>query len=173
MDALSDEKTLTELSFNNPTCGNLRGDQLIEELDGFVRNDPQQSYRLTVGTDSRHVDQRASIVSVIAVRRIGNGGRFFWRRFYQDQFPSLRQRIYVEATQSLRLASQLNDVLDNRLEKLTEAVELNLEIHVDIGRSGPTGDMMNEIVGMIRGSGYAVRTKPEAYCAAVLADRYA
>lgn len=173
MDALSDEKALTDLTFNNPTCGALRGHELVDELAGYVRDNPQRSYRLTVGTDSRHVDQRASIVSVIAVRRMGNGGRFFWRRFYREQFPSLRRRIYVEATQSLRLASQLNDVLDNSLKELTEAVDFNLEIHVDIGRSGPTGDMMNEIVGMIRGSGYAVRTKPEAYCAAVLADRYA
>jgi predicted RNase H-related nuclease YkuK (DUF458 family) len=173
MDDLSVDLDLSSQTFNNPTCGKLQGERLIGELVRYVNDAPQQSYRLTVGTDSRHVEQRSSIVSVIAVRRVGRGGRFFWRRFYQDKFPSLRRRIYVEAAYSLKLASQLNDLLENSLDRLPTPFDYNLEVHVDIGRAGPTGDMMNEIVGMIRGSGYTVRTKPEAYCAAVLADRYA
>ncbi len=173
MDPLEDASELSSRTFNNPTCGSLSGTELIDELARYVRDDPTKSYRLTVGTDSRHVDGRASIVSVIAVRRMGNGGRFFWRRNYRDHFRNLRQRIYLEAMRSLKLASQLNDLLDDSFDRLPDGFEYNLEIHVDIGRSGPTGDMMNEIVGMIRGSGYSVRTKPEAYCASVVADRYA
>lgn len=173
MDDASEIADLVDLSFNNPTRGDLDGSELIDELANYVNDAPQQSYLLTVGTDSCHVDGRASIVSVIAVQRVGHGGRYFWRRFYRDEFPSLRQRIYREATQSLKLASQLNEALEAGLDRLPTPFDYNLQIHVDIGRSGPTGDMMNEIVGMIRGSGYDVRTKPEAYCAAVVADRYA
>lgn len=173
MDGLSDDSDLPNLTFNNPTCGKLEGNELIDELSSYVKKDLQQSYLLTVGTDSRHVEQRSSIVSVIAVQRVGHGGRYFWRRYYRKKFRDLRQRIYFEASQSLQLASQLNELLENSLDRLPSAFDYNLEVHVDIGRAGRTGDMMNEIVGMIRGSGYTVRTKPEAYCAAVVADRYA
>lgn len=173
MDDLSKQNSLTSSTFNNPTCGKLQGPELVDELIRYVDDDPQQSYLMTVGTDSRHVEQRSSIVSVIAVRRVGHGGRYFWRRYYRDKFPSLRRRIYVEATQSMKMASQLNDLLEESLDRLPNTFDYDLEVHVDIGRSGPTGDMMNEIVGMIRGSGYTVRTKPDAYCAAVVADRYA
>ncbi|MFB6344507.1 MAG: ribonuclease H-like YkuK family protein [bacterium] len=173
METSSDQNDLASLSFNNPTCGNLDGSELIDELASYVNDAPQKSYLLTVGTDSCHVDGRASIVSVIAVQRVGHGGRYFWRRFYDEEFPSLRQRIYREATLSLKLASRLNGALEQCLDRLPTPFNYNLQIHVDIGHSGPTGDMMNEIVGMIRGSGYEVRTKPEAYCAAVVADRYA
>lgn len=173
MENSSDLADLAALSFNNPTRGDLDGSELIDELASYVNDAPQQSYLLTVGTDSCHVDGRASIVSVIAVQRVGHGGRYFWRRFYREEFPSLRRRIYQEATLSLKLASRLNDALEESLDRLPTPFDYNLQIHVDIGHSGPTGDMMNEIVGMIRGSGYDVRTKPEAYCAAVVADRYA
>jgi predicted RNase H-related nuclease YkuK (DUF458 family) len=63
--------------------------------------------------------------------------------------------------------------MDLKRKEFPITFDFNLEIHVDIGTGGPTADMINEIVGMIRGSGYEVRTKPEAYCAAVVADRYA
>ena len=43
---------------------------------------------------------------------------------------------------------------------------------MDIGRNGPTKDMIKEVVGMIKGSGYMVRIKPEAYAASTVADRY-
>ncbi len=172
MDDLSVDFDLSSQTFNNPTCGQLQGEELIGELVRYVNDAPQQAYLLTVGTDSRQVENRSSIVSVIAVWRIGRGGRYFWRRSYREPFPSLRQRIYSEATYSLKLASQMNDLLENSLDRLPTSLEYDLEVHVDIGRAGPSGDMINEIVGMIRGSGYTVRTKPEAYCAAVLADRY-
>ena len=47
-----------------------------------------------------------------------------------------------------------------------------LEIHVDIGRVGETREMLNEVVGMVRGQGFEVKIKPEAYGAACVADRY-
>jgi len=47
-----------------------------------------------------------------------------------------------------------------------------LEIHVDIGQNGPTREMIKEIVGMIKGSGFFVKIKPEAFAAATLADKH-
>lgn len=172
MDSSRGGAVLEQACFNNPTRGRLEGGALTDELVGYFRGDPRQPYLLTVGTDSRQLRETCSIVSVVAVQRVGHGGRYFWRRFTRESLPSLRRRMYMEASESLTLASELSRALDGRLEELPRSVELNLEIHVDVGHRGPTREMINEIVGMVRGSGYPVRTKPDAYCAAVVADRH-
>jgi hypothetical protein len=80
---------------------------------------------------------------------------------------TLRQRIYQEALHSIKLAEQLIGEL-----KLRNVIDFNLTIHVDIGPKGQTKQMMQEIVGMIRGNGFAVKTKPESYGASSVADRH-
>jgi len=47
-----------------------------------------------------------------------------------------------------------------------------LEIHIDVGEVGPTREMIKEVVGMVTGSGFTAKTKPEAYGAASVADKY-
>jgi len=68
---------------------------------------------------------------------------------------------------SLKLAEQL-------IEKLKEKdiVDFNLTIHVDVGPNGETRQMIHEVVGMIKGSGFAVKTKPDSYGASSVADRH-
>jgi len=66
--------------------------------------------------------------------------------------------------------------------KLAEEVLLNLsknkdivfdfEVHVDIGSQGETKNMLQEIMGMVRGLGFQIKTKPESYGASKVADRY-
>ena len=50
--------------------------------------------------------------------------------------------------------------------------ELNIEIHLDVGRIGETKDLIREVVGMITGSGFEARIKPDSYGASKVADRY-
>jgi predicted RNase H-related nuclease YkuK (DUF458 family) len=47
----------------------------------------------------------------------------------------------------------------------------DLEIHVDIGTVGPTKEMIKEIVGMVKGSGFFVKIKPDSFAATSLADK--
>lgn len=86
--------------------------------------------------------------------------------------PSLRQRIYHEATLSLSLAQQLTQGVGEVLNGYLAGGTCQLEVHVDIGRFGPTRDMIKEIVGMILGSGFAVKIKPESYAASSVADKH-
>jgi hypothetical protein len=79
----------------------------------------------------------------------------------------LRQRMYEEAMMSLDMAETVLALLHK--DGITK---YNVEIHVDIGTFGDTREMITEIVGMIRGSGYIVKTKPESYAASKVADRY-
>ena len=75
--------------------------------------------------------------------------------------------MYEEATMSLEMAETVVALLHK-----DGVTKYDVEIHVDIGKFGDTRVMITEIVGMIRGSGYTVKTKPESYAASKVADRY-
>ena len=129
--------------------------------------DSQASYELIIGTDSEARSGTADFVSAIIVHKSGRGGVYFWGRQKIDNLYSLKQRILNEALISLTLAEKLvSDFASLGL------MDLNLEIHVDIGPNGPTRVMISEIVGMIRDSGFKVATKPASWGASHVADRH-
>ncbi len=80
---------------------------------------------------------------------------------------TLRERIYKEALLSIDFAKVL-------VESLVAAnlLDLDLEIHVDVGKVGQTREIITEVVGMVRGNGFEVKTKPESFGASKVADRY-
>ena len=49
---------------------------------------------------------------------------------------------------------------------------LQVEIHIDIGAQGETRDLIREVVGMVVGSGFAAKIKPEAFGASSVADKH-
>jgi len=156
-----------ELKFYNPHAGPLSFDEVVAALVGEMEADPKSRYEILVGTDSSTGTEMIDLVSAIVIHKIGKGGRYFWTRRREPKLPSLRQKIWREAWLSFELAQQL-------LARLA-AVSLlpfNLEIHVDIGENGRTKTMIDEVVGMIIGSGFAVRIKPQAYAASSVADKY-
>ena len=53
-----------------------------------------------------------------------------------------------------------------------ESLKYDIEIHVDIGNNGKTKNLISEIVGMVRSSGYTVKIKPDAFGASNVADRH-
>lgn len=156
--------------FFSPTRGFLSFDGVIYDLVDYMESDREAKYRLVVGTDSKTTENRSSFVSVIVIHRIGHGARYFWQRAYERRKFGLRERIYHEASLSLALAENLIERLNNALRN--ERANYDFEIHVDIGKGGPTREMIREIVGMIAGNGFRVKTKPEAYGASVVADKH-
>lgn len=150
--------------FHNPSKGQMNLGGVVNELINYKKEDPHARYKVVIGTDSEQKEKGADFVCVVAVHRIGRGGRYFWLRIYDQRKLDLRTRIYQEATISLALAGAL---LERELK-----LHQKLEIHVDIGFNGPTKEMIKEIVGMIRGSGFFVKIKPEAFAAATLADKH-
>ena len=79
----------------------------------------------------------------------------------------LKERIYQEATMSLETSENFINFF-----KVNGISRYNIQIHVDIGHNGETRDMITEVVGMVRGSGYDVKIKPDSYGASKVADRY-
>lgn len=80
---------------------------------------------------------------------------------------SLRQKIFYETSLSLHLASQLEEELRHN-----GYATLNVEIHVDVGTRGDTRDLIREIVGMVTGSGFNAKIKPDSFGASKVADRH-
>lgn len=154
--------------FHSPTQGRLTIDEVFESIVGFIKEDPNRSYNLIIGTDSQ-LKTKVCFVTAVIIYRHGKGGRFFYQRTEELINKSLRQRIFYEASRSLEVASKLTMKLASLDHILTD---INVEIHLDIGRKGPTRKMIQEVVGMVVGSGYDARIKPESFGASSVADKY-
>lgn len=142
---------------------------VIQQLHDYVVTAPERQYRLIIGTDSlAGRKQRVEFITALVIHRVGAGGRYFWQSAIQAPIVTLRERMYHEALLSIHLAQRL--VGEKTLQTLLSLGEL--EIHVDIGRQGPTREMIQEIVGMVKAHGFAVRIKPDAFAASKVADRH-
>jgi len=153
--------------FYNPSLGELTFDDVVSTIVSEMRQDPRARYDVLVGTDSSSGLENVDFVSAIVLHRLGKGGRYFWSRVREPKVASLRRRIWREAWLSFELAQRLLAALSG-----SSLLQFDLEIHVDIGENGRTKEMIDEVVGMIIGSGFAVRIKPEAYAASAVADKY-
>jgi len=136
-------------------------------------------------------------VTAIVIQRVGNGGKYFWRRAELGKFHTLRDRIIQEVMLSLEAAKEILAVLKTQgLSDFSacargasasggeggpspeanapreQASGWDFEIHADIGEKGETKTMIQEVVGMIRANNFEARTKPDSYAASNVADRH-
>jgi len=145
---------------------------VVREILRYMREDTRREYKIIIGTDSMGFQNKmADFVTAIVVYRVGNGGRYFWRRIELGKFYTLRDRIIKEVLLSLEIAELvLKEV--QATEKNYPTPKWSFEIHADVGVNGPTNALIQEVVGMIRASNYEVKTKPESYAASHVADMY-
>lgn len=153
--------------FHNPTVGRLTFNEVVVSITAEMEKDPKAHYEILIGTDSSSGPEDVDFVSAIVIHKLGKGARYFWTRTREERVPSLRQKIWREAWMSFELAQRVLEALAS-----FSLLQFNLEIHVDIGENGRTKEMIDEVVGMIMGSGLAVRIKPQAYAASSVADKY-
>lgn len=133
-----------------------------------MRADLRRHYKVTIGTDSQLLaDGNADFVTAVVVHRVGNGGRYFWRRLDAQKMHTLRERIIKEVLISLDIAKEILSEL-----KKFPLPEFDFEIHADIGENGPTKAMIQEVVSMIRANNFEAKTKPDSYAATNVADRH-
>ena len=158
---------MQDILFNNSLGAKLSIKQMVREINAFMRVDPRRTYKISIGTDSEALaSSHADFVTAVVVHRVGNGGRYFWRRVELGRFHTLRDRIIKEVILSLDLAKGILSVL-KELE-----VKFDFEIHADIGDNGDTKVMLQEVVGMIRAYNFIPQTKPASYAASSVADRH-
>lgn len=143
--------------------------QVIEEVVRFMKADDKRLYKVIIGTDSLHLPSKyADFVTAIVVYRVGNGGRYFWRRIELGKFHTLRDRIIQEVLLSLDIAKGVLAELEGH----AKGMNWDFEIHADVGENGATSALIQEVVGMIRANNFEAKTKPDSYAASKVADRH-
>lgn len=167
------EATVRFLKFHNPSQGELLFARVLEEVLKFMSERPSARYKVMIGSDSNG-NRELDLVSVLAIHRVGNGGRYFWYRMQRNGIYTLRQKIYAEVEASLELAALFLPALQQEIKKRVRREDLpfDFEIHVDVGFNGETRDLVREVTGMVRGYGYEVMVKPQAPAATSFADRH-
>lgn len=156
-------------TFHSTTYGQLSLPEVIFKIGKYIHKEPEYKYRVIVGTDSQENGKKAvDFVVALIVHRVGGGGIYFWQRERVVRKYALQERIYEEATRSLTFAQELVGEFEKE-----GFLGFDVEIHVDIGKVGETRAILSEVVGMIRGSGFEVKVKPEAFGASSVADRHA
>lgn len=167
---------LTNGHFFSPSKGNLSLEQVIGEIFGYMQEVPEKHYEVIVGTDSPSSDKPFFPIAIV-VLRTGAGGRFFLKKMsYPDNFLkrfaniNWKNRILQEVYLSCELALSLRETLE-------KANKLGLKyifeyIHADVGELGKTKEMVKEVTGLIRSTGFEPRIKPMSFAASNIADRY-
>lgn len=159
-----------ETKFHSWSKGTLSLERVFQEIVAYVGAEPEWSYQIIVGSDSSS-SSPVSLVTAVTLWRVGNGGIHFWVVSDKKAFPTLRDRIYEEAMQSITLAQELRSGLRERLgeEFLWDD---KIRVHLDVGENGPTRELIGEVLGLVKGFGFEAVIKPEAFGASQVADRH-
>lgn len=155
------------MKFLSPSKGEMSLKELVLDILVYIAEDTNFSYKLIVGSDSHPKQQGTLFASAIIIHRVGKGARYYYTKHRRHKIRSMRQRIFYEASLSLELADLL-------LEQIKEygREDMKVEIHLDVGTHGPTKEMLREVIGMVIGSGFDAKIKPDAAAASKVADRY-
>ena len=154
------------MMFESPTKGRMTIEQMYADILLFMSEQPAERYKLIVGTDS-HTRHETIFVTAVVIHRLGKGGRYYFSKSRRRAIKSLRQKIWYETSVSLAVAARLTDLL-----QASGTEDLDMEIHIDVGRQGETKELIREIVGMVVGSGYHAAIKPDSFGASKVADKY-
>ncbi len=142
-------------------------EQIIAEIIRFMKEDDKRQYKILIGTDSESTNDKVDFVTAIVVHRVGNGGRYFWRRILSERIVTLRDRIWQEVLMSLDVSKEFISLAKNY-----DIPHFDFEVHIDVGENGDTREMIQELVGVVRANNFEARTKPDSYAASKVADRH-
>ena len=143
-------------------------DEVIDAIAKFMRADDTRSYKVIIGSDSEKTGpDEADFVTAIVCHRVGNGGIYCWRQTKRTNCKVLRNRIWQEVMMSIDIAK---DMLERMKRENPPA--FGFEVHIDVGEKGPTRELIQELVGVVRANDFEPRTKPESYAASKIADRH-
>lgn len=157
----------------SPTLGKVSLETIAGVIAGRTVCASSGEYNLVIGTDSQNFDE-TKIVVVIALHHIGHGGTFFYDIQRTRRINSIGQKLLYETQLSLDYAEKLVKIFKRMRD--TGAFDynkhLNLSIHVDAGKNGPSKQVIPEIVGWITACGFHAVVKPESFAASSIANKY-
>lgn len=166
------ERPRVDINYISPTKGEMPLTRVMAEIAEFVAERPDIPYILAIGTDSQfHNDNGSShvdFVTAIVIYGEGRGGRFFTRKIKEPGRMILQNRIWQEAMMSLEQAQNIVEGFSHMLGDLN----LNFQIHVDVGPKGKTSSMIAEVTGAVRGNGFEPVIKPGSFASSSVADGF-
>lgn len=134
-----------------------------------IKEHSKQNGTVYIGTDSFFIKNKCIFATAICLYGADNqqGGRYFFTKtkLNKKQFPELSIRMIKEAENTIYIANNI----------IEQAPTAKLELHLDISPHDAhegTSHLANMLVGYVRGSGYACKTKPYAFAAASIADKH-
>lgn len=152
--------------FYSETYGQLDFDSVVTKIEMFARNGELVS-KVIVGSDS-HPENHHGVrfVTAIAVVHPGHGGIYFWSPQYLNQPMAIEQRMVEEAWLSVEVAMKLREYFGHDNPQI--------EIHADVSDKPTTKSFasLEQVRGLIAGSGFSGKIKPDAYVASKVADRH-
>jgi hypothetical protein len=160
--------------FYNPTKGNLKVDEVINEALSYIAEKPEKFYDIIVGCDSSSGEEPHFPLAMVVLRK-GEGGRFFLKRisYKNRKFYNWKTRILEEVMLSCESALFLRENFEKKIKSFPNNFNYQFRyIHADVGENGATKDMIKEVVGLIRGNGFEPQIKPESFVASTVADRF-
>lgn len=176
---------MLKTSFFSPTKGQLSLEEVIKDIVTFIKEDPNATYNLAIGSDShgtqdevrirlpdryaRFSTKKVHFVTALVIHKKGKGGRYFWQENVVSSVATLRDKIYAETLLSVNFAQ---DFIPHLKMALLNGEKYELEIHLDVGERGKTRDMIKEVVGIVVGNGFVAKTKPYSYGASIVADKH-
>ena len=86
--------------FYNPTKGNLKFEEVMEEMKRYMEERSDRFYDIIVGCDSSSGNEPHFPIAV-AILRVGEGGRFFLKKVkysssFNKKFTSWKNRVLQE-----------------------------------------------------------------------------
>ena len=144
--------------------------EVVSEIISYIQSEKNQPYKIIVGADSA-AENWTQFVTAVSVLKVGKGGRYFWTKSEIVFCPTLQDRIYKETMAAITMAQELK----SRFREFAGEDFLwdeKVIVHIDVGKNGPTRDLIDAVVGMAKGYGLEAVIKPEAFCSFVVADRH-
>lgn len=164
------------MKFRSKTYGEVSLEQIAIIMMMEIINHPYDEYVIAIGSDSQN-SYRTKLVEVIVLQRKGKGAIFFYRVNNLKQIEDLKRKLIVETEKTIGLGISLLEELENLYledEFDYQNYRISLEIHCDIGREGPSNQMIPMVVGYVKGvmmGLYEVKIKPDSFAASCVADK--
>jgi predicted RNase H-related nuclease YkuK (DUF458 family) len=151
----------------------------MRDIAEEAKRDAAEPLSVCIGTDSEEVGDGVKFVTAVVLRRERRGARFYaysdtdFTMVLRDRKGTerFRERIYREVMLTATLAAEVRGVLTETFNGLLPA---GLEVHADVGESGSSAKMLSQVIGILKGYGFAeqeIFVKPNAYAASTVADR--
>jgi len=157
------------MHFTSPSKGKMDFEEMMADIIRYIKGLPTSAYKIIIGSDSM-VKNDTCFITAIVVHRLGKGARYFYHKKTQRKIKSLRQKIFYETALSLEVGGLVHKYFADF--GFDDVDELDVEIHIDVSVHGETKNLIREVVGMVTGSGFRAKIKPEAYGASTVADKH-